>query len=102
MIDIHAHILYGLDDGAENVETTLDMLEAANREGIDRIIATPHFIYGANRYDIKLHRERQREVAELVKKENIPVKIYMGNELFAREHQGKAVFYSRGFRLYTH
>lgn len=86
MVDIHAHILYGLDDGAKNMETTLAMLRSACQEGIDQIIATPHFICGANRYDIRLHRQRQHEVAELVKKNNIVIKIYMGNELFLDEY----------------
>ncbi|HEX2947236.1 MAG TPA: CpsB/CapC family capsule biosynthesis tyrosine phosphatase [Clostridia bacterium] len=85
MIDIHAHILYGLDDGPENEDTTLRMLRSAKSEGIDRIIATPHFIYGANRYDMKLHKERQHEAAGLIKKNNVGVKLYAGNELFLDE-----------------
>lgn len=42
-IDIHSHILPGLDDGAKNMEESLAMLRIAHREGIRTIIATPHF-----------------------------------------------------------
>lgn len=42
MIDIHCHILPGLDDGAKTLVDSLMMAKAAVRQGIDTIIATPH------------------------------------------------------------
>jgi len=42
MIDIHAHILPGLDDGPEDIEESLKMCRLAERDGIHTIIATPH------------------------------------------------------------
>ena len=42
MHDIHSHIIYGVDDGAENLQQSLNMLDAAKAAGIDRIYATPH------------------------------------------------------------
>jgi protein-tyrosine phosphatase len=42
MIDIHSHILHGLDDGAENLEEAVAMLEAAALAGTTNIVATPH------------------------------------------------------------
>ena len=42
MIDIHCHILPGIDDGAKNVEDSLTMAREAVKEGIHTIIATPH------------------------------------------------------------
>lgn len=41
MIDIHAHILPGIDDGAEDMYDTLEMARMAADSGVDRIIATP-------------------------------------------------------------
>lgn len=46
MIDIHCHILPGLDDGAVDMEMALDMIRIAYDTGINTIIATPHFIPG--------------------------------------------------------
>ena len=43
MIDIHCHILPGIDDGPEKMETTLEMLRMAADDGITHIIATPHY-----------------------------------------------------------
>jgi protein-tyrosine phosphatase len=42
MIDIHSHILPGIDDGAQSMEDSIDMAKAAVSEGIHTIIATPH------------------------------------------------------------
>lgn len=46
MIDIHCHILPFMDDGAEDYDTALDMAEAAIRDGITTVIATPHHANG--------------------------------------------------------
>lgn len=47
MIDIHAHILPGLDDGAQDFDTAIAMARIAVKDGIKSIIATPHVIKGA-------------------------------------------------------
>lgn len=42
MIDVHCHILPGLDNGPSTLEESLKMAEEAVFEGIDTIVATPH------------------------------------------------------------
>lgn len=42
MIDIHCHILPGIDDGAEDLEMALEMANMAASQGITHILATPH------------------------------------------------------------
>jgi protein-tyrosine phosphatase len=42
MIDIHCHILPGLDDGAKNMDEALEMCRVAQADGIQTIVATPH------------------------------------------------------------
>jgi protein-tyrosine phosphatase len=42
MIDIHCHILPGLDDGPEKIEESLAMAESAIADGITHVVATPH------------------------------------------------------------
>ena len=43
MIDIHSHFLPAIDDGADSVRTSLFMLRESRRQGVDLIVATPHF-----------------------------------------------------------
>jgi protein-tyrosine phosphatase len=64
MIDIHSHILPGLDDGSKSWETTLAMCRLAVDDGITHIVATPH----ANE-TYSYSRDRVREViSELLHK----------------------------------
>ena len=42
MVDLHCHILPGLDDGPENMELSLEMAESAIAEGITHVVGTPH------------------------------------------------------------
>ncbi len=47
MIDFHSHIIPGVDDGSDSVENSLRMLEVLYNQGIETVVATPHF-YGQN------------------------------------------------------
>jgi len=43
MVDLHTHILCGMDDGAKDVQTSLQMLEVQRKQGVDTVVLTPHF-----------------------------------------------------------
>ena len=43
LLDIHSHILPGVDDGAKNTEESLELLRMMKSQGITDVIATPHF-----------------------------------------------------------
>ncbi len=46
MIDLHCHILPAIDDGPDNIETSLAMCRMAVEDGVTHVTATPHFRYG--------------------------------------------------------
>jgi protein-tyrosine phosphatase len=64
MIDIHHHLLYGLDDGAKNLEMSIAMAEAAVANGITHVACTPHANY-QYAFDPQKNRERLGELQEL-------------------------------------
>lgn len=61
MVDIHCHILPGLDDGAENLEVALQMAEMAIAEGITHVVGTPH-ASDEYRFNPDLVRQRRDEL----------------------------------------
>lgn len=78
MIDIHSHILFGLDDGAENMAETKEMLYYASREGIQAIVATPHYVRGKeNSSDVQKNYD---EIMQWIEQVRLPVTLYLGNE----------------------
>ena len=61
MIDIHSHVVWGLDDGAADMEQSLSMLRAAANSGTTDIVATPHS-NAEFRYQAELLEERMRQL----------------------------------------
>lgn len=83
MIDIHNHLLYGIDDGAPDVDVSMKMcIDAANND-VDAIVCTPHF-YKYNEIDdfIEIRDRRIERLRNILEMENIPLKILSGAELF--------------------
>jgi protein-tyrosine phosphatase len=80
MIDIHSHILPGIDDGARTVQDSIDMARKAVSEGLHTIIATPHHMNGKyeNRKSDILPLVNQ--VNETLKMENINLEVLPGQE----------------------
>ena len=84
MLDIHCHICYGSDDGAENLETAVEMVRLAYAQGTAGIVATPHCnIPGsyANYWCEALHEKVRLLRAELNDR-GIPADVYTGQEIF--------------------
>lgn len=58
--DLHTHILYDIDDGPKDLEESLTLVKAAMDDGIDRIVATPHFYASRHGLEERVHHLRQR------------------------------------------
>ncbi|HEX2945838.1 MAG TPA: CpsB/CapC family capsule biosynthesis tyrosine phosphatase [Clostridia bacterium] len=82
MIDIHSHLIFGVDDGSSCLDESLRMIEAAERSEINTIIATPHFQNGI------FSNEGVREKFELLasKAADYHVDIRLGNEVSADDY----------------
>ena len=80
MIDIHTHILPGLDDGAKDPESAVKMAQAAANDGISRLIATPHVITGSFDYSPEQINVAVQELNAALTARQIPVQILPGGE----------------------
>ena len=87
MIDIHCHILPGIDDGAKTMEEALSILKKAEAAGITDIILTPHYMRGTvyNADNVKKWKLYQ-ELKEQAKKAGISINLYLGNEIYIDSH----------------
>lgn len=74
MIDIHCHILHGMDDGAKTLEVSLAMLDTAAAAGTTDIVATPH---ADIEYEFQPELIRQR-LAGLKAATSSPIRIHCG------------------------
>ena len=62
MIDLHTHILCGMDDGAQNSKVSLQMLRQQREQGVDTVVLTPHFYrHRENLQSFLLRREQAME-----------------------------------------
>jgi protein-tyrosine phosphatase len=84
-VDIHSHILPGVDDGAQTTAQSLEMLRTAAEQGIGSIILTPH--NKAHRHNVTVTelQEKLEHLQEETDRHGIPIKLYGGMEIFYRD-----------------
>lgn len=82
VLDMHCHILPGVDDGAKDEAMSMEMLGIAYSQGIRKMILTPHYYVGKNKYQAADFR---RIFSDFAVKANIKypdLKLYLGNEIY--------------------
>lgn len=80
MIDLHCHILPGIDDGASSETESIAMLQAAIDEGVTTIAATPHHNRQyTNEKQAILHKVE--ELRQLIKENNLAIEVVPGQEV---------------------
>ncbi len=84
--DIHSHFIYNVDDGAQNMDQTLAMLEAAQRRNIRHLLATPHISDETNEAVSQRILEHFQEIEQKVKSAGLDIKISLGSEIFYGSH----------------
>lgn len=81
MIDLHSHILPGVDDGAADMEESAAILRFMAEKGVKKIATTPHYpLYQEKNYK-KFIREKLVQLKEKAENENIDIDIFSGSEI---------------------
>jgi len=82
MIDLHCHILPGLDDGARDLDQAVEMARIAHEDGIEIIVGTPHLFNGSFAYDdLGVFEEKRALLEGALTAGNIPLKVLSGAEV---------------------
>ena len=96
MVDIHSHILPGLDDGAGTLDEAVRMARIAVKSGIYHMAATSHGNYYP--YSMEQYRESFDILQETLEEQEIPLKLYLGMEIFVND---RAIKLLKSRRLLT-
>ncbi|KYG30600.1 tyrosine-protein phosphatase [Alkalihalobacillus trypoxylicola] len=82
MIDLHCHILSGVDDGPSSIKDSIEMARVAVSEGINTIVATPHYSHPSfQKNEAPLVHQKVTDLNEELIRHNIPLEILPGHEL---------------------
>ena len=85
LTDCHCHILPGIDDGSKNAEMSLNMIALQHQQGVERIIATPHFYAHREKSIAHYLEKRQAAYEEMIAGNPAVTDIRLGAEV-AIEH----------------
>lgn len=91
LIDIHHHLLHGVDDGARTLEETRRMLLRAQAQGVTHIVATPHACPGEVRFPAERCSDHLAQTQEMCRQEGIPINVYLGAEILYTEATADAL-----------
>ena len=80
-VDIHCHLLPGIDDGAKSWDESLAMARMAVADGIETIVVTPHQLGGFAQNHGDAIRQRTEELAEMLAEHEIPLAVLPGADV---------------------
>ncbi len=84
-VDIHSHIIPGVDDGSQSFEESMEMLNIAYDQGVRVMYATSHFGSGKEKYDKELLLERFEKLKEMaLGVGDDGIELLLGNEVYYR------------------
>jgi protein-tyrosine phosphatase len=81
VIDLHCHILPGIDDGAGDLSVSLTMAEAAVTQGVTVLACTPHILPGLYHNDGPAIREATRALQDMLDQNGIPLRLVTGADV---------------------
>ena len=96
MVDIHSHILFGVDDGPETLDESIEMIKKGMELGFSEFYLTTH--YGKGRFCNENYDKNFKILEEKCQNLNLNIKLHRGNEVYLDENISKTLS-SKGYNL---
>jgi len=105
-IDLHSHLIPGIDDGSRSMEESLTLLRGMKALGYEKIITTPHIMLDAYRNTPEIIKRGLESLCEAVKEEGIDIEIeaaaeyYLDDGFYDLLHQGDMLAIKGNYLLF--
>lgn len=86
MVDLHSHVITGVDDGAKSEEMAIEMLKLAEASGTKKLICTPHYFRGRFIKTFAEVEEGLERLKKLAIENNIGLELYCGQEVYLTDY----------------
>ncbi len=85
-VDIHSHLLPGIDDGSKNMDESVQLIRAMMQLGFRKLITTPHIMWEMYKNTPEIINEKLALLRKRLKEENIDIEIHAAAEYFLDDH----------------
>lgn len=85
-VDMHSHLLPGIDDGVKTLDEAVDMIRILHGYGYRHLITTPHIIWDSYRNTPEIIRQKLHEVREACAEAGLDIRLDAAAEYFLDEH----------------
>jgi len=85
-VDMHSHLLPGIDDGSKNMEETLRLIQEMRKAGFQKIITTPHILWDFYKNNSTIIKSKCNLVNTRLEKEGIDFRLEAAAEYFVDNH----------------
>ena len=84
LVDLHCHILPGIDDGAKNLDVSMSLIQKEMEDGVVGIVFTPHFHYERITLDAFVQQRKMayRSVVAQLAERKLPLAVKLGAEVY--------------------
>lgn len=86
MIDFHTHIIPNIDDGARNLDETINLIKESKEAGFEGVVLTSHYIKNYYETNVPERDMWVKAISENLRTKGIEIDLYLANEIFMTDN----------------
>ena len=90
-VDLHHHLIYGVDDGARSLEDMQKMILRAAQEGVGELVCTTHATPGHQPFPMEKYQAHMEEARAFIRERELPLRLHAGCEILYTESSARLV-----------